>query len=119
MVDKPLIYPRKEVKSYGTGRAVEGIYTSGDKVVVIEDLVTTGGSVLTAIEPLTAAGLEVEDVVVLIDREQGGGRHLAEAGYRLHVALNVSEILDTLRQAGRISEEAFGRVKSYLGPVSQ
>lgn len=116
-VDKPLIYPRKEVKSYGTGRAVEGIYASGDRVVIIEDLVTTGGSVLTAIEPLTAAGLEVEDVVVLIDREQGGDRHLAEVGYRLHAALHLSEVLDTLRRAERVSKEAFERVKSYLGSV--
>jgi len=116
-VDKPLIYPRKEVKSYGTGRAVEGIYASGDKVVIIEDLVTTGGSILTAVEPLTAAGLEVKDVVVLIDREQGGARCLAEAGYRLHAALPLSEVLDMLRRAGRVSEEAFERVKRYLVAV--
>ncbi|MGD8902983.1 MAG: orotidine-5'-phosphate decarboxylase, partial [Anaerolineae bacterium] len=77
----PLIYPRKEVKAHGTSRQVEGEYESGDRAVVLDDLITTGGSKLAAIEPLEAAGLEVQDVVVLIDREQGGGAELAEAGY--------------------------------------
>jgi len=56
-----------------------------------------------AIEPLEAAGLEVRDVVVLIDRQQGGGAELAEAGYRLHAVLRLSEMLDLLVEAGRIS----------------
>jgi uridine monophosphate synthetase len=75
-LDLPLIYPRKEIKDYGTSRQIEGEYEPGDRVVVLDDLITTGGSKLAAIEPLQAAGLEVRDVVVLIDREQGGGAEL-------------------------------------------
>jgi uridine monophosphate synthetase len=99
----PLIYPRKEVKAHGTSQQIEGEYEAGDQAVVLDDLITTGGSKLAAIEPLEAAGLEVRDVVVLIDREQGGGAELAEAGYRLHAVLRLSEILDLLVGAGRIS----------------
>ncbi|HXV99217.1 MAG TPA: orotate phosphoribosyltransferase, partial [Anaerolineae bacterium] len=109
-----LIYPRKEVKAYGTGKTIEGVFSAGDRVVVIEDLITSGGSILKAIETLTAAGLRVSDVVVLIDREQAGAKNLAEAGYRLHAVLSLSEILETLHQAGRISAEQVTTVKEYL-----
>jgi uridine monophosphate synthetase len=109
-----LIYPRKEVKAYGTGKTIEGVFSAGDRVVVIEDLITSGGSILKAIETLTAAGLMVSDVVVLIDRGQAGAKTLAEAGYRLHAVLSLSEILKTLHQAGRISAEQMAIVEEYL-----
>jgi orotate phosphoribosyltransferase len=86
-------------------------------VLVLEDLVTSGGSVLKAIEQLEAAGLAVTDVAVLIDREQGGREALAEKGYRLHAALKMSEILQILRQAERISAEQMAAVQNYLQDV--
>ena len=104
-LDLPLIYPRKEVKGYGTSRPIEGEYEPGDRAVVLDDLITTGGSKLAAIAPLEAAGLEVQDVVVLIDREQGGREELEAAGYRLHSVLRLSEMLGMLVTAGRISEK--------------
>jgi uridine monophosphate synthetase len=113
-----LIYPRKEVKAHGTGQTVEGVFSAGEKVVIIEDLVTTGGSVLRAIEALKTAGLAVSDVAVLIDREQGGREILAESGYRLHTALRLSDILETLREAGRISAEQVAEVKKFHESVS-
>ncbi|MBN1991554.1 MAG: orotidine-5'-phosphate decarboxylase [Anaerolineae bacterium] len=109
-----LIYPRKEVKAHGIGRAIEGVFARGDRVVVLEDLVTSGGSVLKAIETLAAAGLHVADVAVLIDREQGGDKNLAEKGYRLRAAFRLSEILDTLSELGKISAEQVATVKKYL-----
>ncbi len=112
--DKPLIYPRKEVKSYGTAQLIEGIYAAGERVVVIEDLVTSGGSVLKAIAALEAAGLDLVDVVVLIDREQGGAQALAAAGYRLHAALTLSQIVDTLEAAQRITAAQAAAVRAYL-----
>ena len=113
-LDLPLIYPRKEVKAHGTSQQIEGEYEAGDRAVVLDDLITTGGSKLAAIEPLEAAGLQVRDVVVLIDREQGGGGELAEAGYRLHAVLRLSEMLDLLVQAGRISEAQRAKVAGSL-----
>lgn len=112
--DKPLIYPRKEVKGYGTGRAVEGDFQPGQRAAVIEDLVTSAGSVLAAIGTLEAAGLAVSDVVVLIDRQQGGPQNLAAAGYRLHAALTMTQIIAALEAAGRITSAQASAVRSYL-----
>ncbi len=92
VANRPLIYPRKEVKSYGRQRAIEGRWEPGETVVVLDDLITTGGSKLAAIEPLEQAGLHVRDVVVLIDREQGGAEELAAKGYRLHSVLKLSDL---------------------------
>ncbi|MDD3826595.1 MAG: orotidine-5'-phosphate decarboxylase [Anaerolineae bacterium] len=113
-LDLPLVYPRKEAKAYGTARQVEGQFRRGDRAVVLDDLVTTGGSKLAAIEPLQAAGLEVQDVVVLIDREQGGGQELAAAGYRLHAVLGLRQILDELVAAGRIDAGRRDEVAAFL-----
>ena len=99
----PLIYPRKERKEHGTRRAIEGRFCPGDRVVVLDDVITTGGSKLTAIEALEAAGLKVRDVVVLLDREQGGRDDLAKRGYQLHSVLTLTEMLDILQREGRIS----------------
>ena len=110
----PLIYPRKEAKGYGLGRQVEGEFEPGERAIVLDDLITTGGSKLAAIEPLEAAGLEVRDVVVLIDREQGGGDELEAAGYRLHSVLRLSEMLDLLAREGRITAQQRDQVAGFL-----
>ncbi|MFN8458900.1 MAG: orotidine-5'-phosphate decarboxylase [Anaerolineae bacterium] len=112
--DRPLIYPRKEVKEYGTGQTVEGAFSPGETAIVIEDLVTKGGSALKAINALEAVGLRVAEVVVLIDREEGGREILQQAGYRLQAALKLSQILDTLQQHGRITAEQVQAVKTSL-----
>jgi uridine monophosphate synthetase len=113
-LNRPLIYPRKDIKVHGLKRSIEGCFSAGEKVVVIEDVVTSGSSVLRAVETLELAGLAIGDVAVLIDREQGGRQRLAERGYELHAALNLSEILAVLHRTGRISAETFGEVKNYL-----
>ncbi|MFB0534298.1 MAG: orotidine-5'-phosphate decarboxylase [Anaerolineae bacterium] len=110
----PLIYPRKEVKDHGTGRAVEGEFQKGERVVVLDDLITTGASKLEAIAPLEELGLQVKDVVVLIDREQGGREDLEERGYRLYAVFGLGEMLDVLAQHGRISTAQRDEVKSFL-----
>ena len=96
---KPLLYPRREAKDYGTKKLIEGAFTPGETVVVLDDLVTTGGSKIEAIAPLTEAGLKVKDVVVLVDREQGGKAELAARGLALHSAL-------TLEPAPRLPGQA-------------
>ena len=101
---RPLIYPRKEVKGYGTRQAVEGVYAEGERVVVLDDLITTGESKIEALAPLKDAGLEMQDVVVLIDREGGGRETLAREGLRLHAVLTLRQILDVLAAHGQITE---------------
>jgi uridine monophosphate synthetase len=112
---KPLVYPRREVKDYGTRKPIEGLFTEGETAVVLDDLITTGGSKLEAMEPLTQAGLKVRDVVVLVDREQGGRRELEAKGLRLHSVMTVSELLDALVRHGRIDDSVRRDVRSALG----
>ena len=112
--NQPLIYPRKEVKSYGTRRPIEGAYQSGERVVVLDDLITTGASKLETIKPLEEVGLQVEDIVVLIDRQGGGEDELARAGYRLHSVLTLTEILDILLAYGRIDTTQRQAVITWL-----
>ena len=110
----PLIYPRREVKDYGSKRAVEGAYEPGETMVLLDDLITQGGSKLEAAVPLLAEGLVVRDVVVLIDREQGGAEDLARHGYHLHAAMTLREIVDALAESGHLSIPDARRVHEYL-----
>ncbi|MCX7030627.1 MAG: orotidine-5'-phosphate decarboxylase [Spirochaetes bacterium] len=112
---RPLLYPRGEVKEYGTKKAIEGAFTPGETVVVLDDLVTTGGSKLEAIAPLAEAGLVVKDIVVLVDREQGGAEELAAHGYALHAVLTLGRLLDALVRRGAIDAETAAGVRSALG----
>jgi uridine monophosphate synthetase len=111
---RPLIYPRKETKGYGRRRAIEGAYRAGERVVVLDDLITTGGSKVEAFEPLAAAGLLVRDVVVLIDRESGGAEALARQGYRLHAVFTLRQILDVLVAAGDVEAAQRATVLEWL-----
>ena len=113
-MDRPLIYPRPRVKAHGTRRAIEGLFSAGERALVVDDLITRGTSKIEAIAPLEEAGLVVEDVLVLIDRQQGGTADLAERGYRLHSLLRLSEMLEGLRAAGRITAGQYAEVIDYL-----
>lgn len=110
----PMVYPRKEVKDYGTQVLVEGEFNEGELVVVIDDLATTGGSKIEAIDKLTAAGLRVEDVVVLIDRESGSQQELAALGYRFHAVFTLSQLLDYWESAARVSPESISAAREFL-----
>jgi uridine monophosphate synthetase len=113
-MDRPLIYPRREKKEYGMGRIIEGEFHAGETVVVIDDVITTGASKVEAIEPLIAAGLNVRDIVVLVDREQGGTAELAARGYRVHSVLKIKEMLQVLKAAEKISESQHCDVLAFL-----
>jgi len=110
----PMIYPRKEVKDYGTKAGVEGEYHAGETVVVIDDLATTGGSKFEAIEKLTAAGLTVRDVVVLIDRQSGAKEALERAGFRLHAVLTITDLLDYWEKAGKVEQAKIEETRAFL-----
>jgi orotate phosphoribosyltransferase len=82
---------RKEAKAHGKGRDVEGPVQAGDTAVIVEDVVTTGGSSLAAIEKATAAGLAVRGVIAIIDRLEGGAQAFAAAGYPLRTLLTIRD----------------------------
>ena len=83
---------RKEAKSHGKGRDVEGPVQPGQTAIIVEDTVTTGGSSLAAIEKAEAAGLKVRGVVAVIDRLEGGAAAFAQRGYSLHTLLTVRDL---------------------------
>jgi uridine monophosphate synthetase len=109
-----MIYPRKEVKEYGTKSSVEGQYEPGAKVIVIDDLVSSGESKFEAIAQLEAVGLRVVDIAVLIDRQCGAAETLAVAGYRLHSVFKLSELLDYWERTGKVAKEQVEEVRGFL-----
>ncbi|MFQ5922981.1 MAG: orotidine-5'-phosphate decarboxylase [Anaerolineales bacterium] len=111
---RPLIYPRKEVKEYGTRAAVEGSFEPGETAVLIDDLATSGGSKLEAVDKLAAAGLEVRDVVVLIDREGGARESLSAAGLQLHSAFALSQLIDHWISSGVVNEGLQAKLEEFL-----
>ncbi len=113
-MDRPLVYPRREKKDYGTGRAVEGEYRAGETIVVIDDVITTGASKIEAIEPLTLAKLKVRDIVVLVDREQGGTQEVAKKGYQVHSIFKITEMMKILEEAGKVTESQHRDVLAFL-----
>jgi uridine monophosphate synthetase len=110
----PMLYPRKEVKAYGTKAEIEGTFHAGETVVIIDDLATTGGSKFEAIEKLTSVGLVVKDVVVLVDRQSGAKEALAQAGYTLHAVLTISEMLDFWDRTGKVEPEKIDATRKFL-----
>ena len=83
---------RKEVKSHGKGRMVEGPVKPGDRVMIVEDVVTTGGSSLQAIEHVERFGMQVEGVIAIIDRLEGGSNAFSEQGYSLQSLLTIRDL---------------------------
>jgi len=110
----PMIYPRKEAKQYGTKAEIEGEYRAGETAVVIDDLATTGGSKFEAIEKLSAAGLKVRDVVVLVDRESGARQALEQAGLQLHAVLTLTQLLDHYESTRQVAPELIGAARAFL-----
>ncbi len=110
----PMVMRRKEVKDYGTKKVIEGVFQKGDQCLVLEDLITSGASVFETIEPLEHEGLKVSDIVVLLDREQGGKKRIEEKGYRLHSVLKITDLLAVLEKEGKISGQITTQVNHFL-----
>jgi uridine monophosphate synthetase len=110
----PMIYPRKEAKSYGTKAEIEGEYLAGETVVIIDDLATTGGSKFEAVEKLTTAGLIVKDVVVLVDRQSGATESLAKAGFTLHAVLTITQMLEHWEINGKVEGDKIRETRVFL-----
>lgn len=110
----PMIYSRKEKKEYGTSQQIEGVWKSGDKVLIIDDLITNGESKFETFNIFEGVGLNIQDVVVLIDREQGGRECLLKDGYHLHSLISVFEILDHLKKVNKIDDKKYQEIVQFL-----
>jgi uridine monophosphate synthetase len=115
-MEQPWIYMRKEgmAKSYGLKKAIEGEYTEGDVIVVIDDLINHGSSKIDVIEPFQSNGLVIKDFVVLIDYEKGGSAMLQEKGFNLHTFLTMREVIDIMHAEGKIDNEKHQECQTFL-----
>jgi orotate phosphoribosyltransferase len=113
---KPFLYVRKDIKLHGRERRVEGVLASGDRVLLLDDLLTTGLTLTTAIDAARAEGGVVTDVVVFLDREEGGRELLERKGVKVHSLLKISEIANTLFEMGAIDQES---LKTILKQVKK
>ena len=111
---KPLIYVRKENKTYGTEKEVEGVLKPRYKIALIDDLITTGGSLVKTIDTLRQKGVEVDNVIVLIDRLEGGANLLAEKRVKLNAITNIGELADLLHEMEIIDSEQHRHIKSQI-----
>ncbi len=116
--ERPMIYARKEAKTYGTAQRIEGMFAPGERVLMIDDVVTSGGAKLEAAEPFRDAGLIVEDVLVIVDRSEDAAAALAAAGLRLHSVLHVRALLAQLGASGLVPSSDVERAMAFVaGPA--
>ncbi|KAM7286482.1 uridine 5'-monophosphate synthase isoform X1 [Ixodes scapularis] len=113
----PMVMRRKEAKSYGTKQIIEGNYKAGQKCVVIEDIVSSGSSIIETAQALTAAGLVVTDAVVFLDREQGGSENLLQWNIKTHSIFKITDILDRLLATNRIVPDVARDVREFVRTV--
>ncbi len=118
MLDKPLIYIRKEEKAYGTKNAVIGKFEKGNKVLIIDDLITTGESLIETAEKFKNEGLEVLDFSVIIDRSNDIETRINKLGYKLHSLIKLDKILDVLKENDRISNDQKSKIKEFTKKIS-
>ncbi len=111
---KPLIYVRSKPKEHGTAKSIEGKISAGMKVVMVDDVVTTGTSVLNGINQLKEAGLLVSDLYVIINRLEGGDKALSDIGVQTHQLTDILEITDILFQEKLIDKEIFEKIKNQV-----
>jgi len=111
---KPLIYVRSKPKEHGTTKSIEGKISAGMKVVMVDDVVTTGTSVLNGINQLKEAGLLVSDLYVIINRLEGADKALSDIGVQPHQLTDILEITDILFQEKLIDKEIFEKIKNQV-----
>jgi orotate phosphoribosyltransferase len=109
-VSKPILYTRKEKRTHGRERKIEGVLTPGDQMIILDDLITTGKSLIEAIEAIRAEGGIVKDALVLIDRQEGGKENLKKVGVDLHSFMNMTKIANILRDLDVIDEEKYNEI---------
>ncbi|XP_019868123.2 uridine 5'-monophosphate synthase isoform X2 [Aethina tumida] len=110
----PMVMRRKEAKDYGTKKLIEGVFETGNECLIIEDVVTSGSSILETVKDLTNAGLKCTNSIVLLDREQGGRTILENNGIKMHSLLTLTELIGFLKEANCIGDDMVLKVKEYL-----
>ncbi|XP_026728579.1 uridine 5'-monophosphate synthase-like isoform X2 [Trichoplusia ni] len=112
--DTPMIMKRKETKLYGTKKMLEGKFENNQRCLVVEDVVTSGGSLMETVCTLRAEGLNVTDAVVVLDREQGGVSVLKKNGITVTSIFTLTDLLKMLNEAGKISDETVQIIVEHI-----
>lgn len=110
----PLIIKRKEAKTYGTKKILEGIFTKGQNCLLVEDVITSGASLLETIPEIENEGITVSDIIVVLDRQQGGKEILENKGFRVHTLFTISEVCKMLKEEGHLSDDEVERINDFL-----
>lgn len=110
----PMVYVRKRPKDYGTRSQIEGVLNNGNKAVLIDDLITDGNSKIGFVEGIKRQGGIIEDILVILDREQGGKEMLEKNGLKLHSLIRLKELLGYMKENNLVTEEKFNEVMDYL-----
>ncbi len=110
----PLIIKRKENKGYGTKRMLEGVYSDEQNCLLVEDVITSGKSLLETIEEVEKEGLAVTDICVVLDREQGGVERLQKQGYNVKALFTINEVIDLLYKNQKLEDEQVEKIKNFL-----
>lgn len=110
----PLIIKRKEAKTHGTKKMIEGIFKKGQNCLLVEDVITSGQSLLETIPEIENEGISVSDIVVVLDREQGGKEILEAKGYNVHTLFTITEIVKILKEENELTDEEVGRINDFL-----
>ena len=111
---KPLIYVRNKPKEHGTTKSIEGKISAGMKVVMVDDVITTGTSVLNGIKQLKESGLSVSDAFVIINRLEGADKAFSDIGVQIHQLTDILEITNILFQEKLIGEEILEKIKNQI-----
>ena len=114
---KPLVYIRQKPKDYGTGTLIEGRIEEGSRVLLVDDVGTTGQSLIKAVKALKDAKAVVTDAFVIVNRLEGAKEVLASEGVRLHEVTNVMKISDILYSEKLLDEQTLGRIKKQMSSV--
>ena len=112
---KPLIYVRSKPKDYGTSKSVEGEIHDGMKVVMIDDVATTGGSVVNAIKSLNKVNISIKDAYVIVNRMEGADEALLELDVKMHSILNILQITEALHEQHLVDKDVLEKVKNQIG----
>ena len=110
----PLIMKRKEAKQHGTKKLIEGIFTKGQNCLLVEDVITSGKSLLETIPEIESEGITVSDIVVVLDRQQGGKELLESKGYNVHTLFTISEVCKMLKEEGLLMDDEIERINDFL-----
>ena len=110
----PLIIKRKEAKQHGTKKMIEGIFTKGQNCLLVEDVITSGASLLETIPEIENEGISVSDIVVVLDRQQGGKELLENKGFRVHTLFTISEVCKMLKEEGHLTDDEVLRINDFL-----